>query len=154
MTLGEKQQSLLSELQSVPDSQQRLAMVVERGRRQPALSDADRVEANRVEGCLSQLWLVADWSGGVCSFRCDSDSAVVKGVATLLCEYYSGHSPEEILTADTAFLAQAGITQHLSANRRNGLARVEERIRAFARQCLGEAGFRDTNGIEIKPDGC
>jgi TatD DNase family protein len=60
----------------------------------------------------------------------------VKGVAGLLCEFYSGHAPAEILACEPSFLREAGITQHLTPNRRNGLARVWERIRDFAQSHL------------------
>jgi cysteine desulfuration protein SufE len=136
MTVRDKQQALLDELGRFADGQERLAHVVARGRRQPALPVELCTEAHRVEGCLSRLWIVSEMRAGQCHFRCDSDSAIVKGVAGILCEFYSGQTPAEILAADTAFLARAGITQHLTANRRNGLARVEERIRAFASACL------------------
>lgn len=138
MTLPEKQQALLDELMRRADAQSRLALVLERGRRLPPLPENQRVPEHLVPGCLSKLWLVMEFKDGCCHFTCDSDSAVVKGIAGLLGEFYSGHTPEEILAHDAAFLARAGITQHLTANRRNGLARVQEMIRNFASARLAE----------------
>jgi len=63
---------------------------------------------------------------------CDSDSLVVKAIAGLLCDFYSGQPPAEILAHDPRFLAPLGITQHLTPNRRNALAKIWERIRQFA----------------------
>ena len=57
---------------------------------------------------------------------------IMKGIAVMLCEFYSGQTPEEIAAIDPSFLREVGITQHLTPNRRNGLARIWERIRAFA----------------------
>lgn len=130
--LETKDRALSQELTRITDPQQRLAHVVERGRNSQALPLGSKTDANLVPGCLSKLWLVAEGRDGLCWFRSDSESAIVKGVASLLCEFYSGHTPGEILQAEPTFLSQAGITQHLSANRRNGLARIRGLIREFA----------------------
>lgn len=138
MTLREKQAALLAELKRPKNWQERLALVVERGRRLPPLPEELRTEEHRVHGCLSKLWLVMEFRCGRCCFRCDSDSVIVKGIAGILCDFYSGHSPEEVLAVDATFLAEAGITQHLSANRRNSLGRVQGMIFDFARRCAGQ----------------
>ena len=100
----------------------------------PALTAEWRTEAHRVPGCLANLWLVVEWREGRCWFLCDSDSQIVRAVAGLLCEFYSGQKPAEILALEPGFLEQVGINQHLTANRRNVLSRVWERIRGFAEQ--------------------
>lgn len=86
----------------------------------------------RVPGCLANLWLVAETRDGRCFFQCDSDSQIVRAVAGLLCDFYSNAAAAEILALPPDFLEQAGINQHLTANRRNVLSRVWERIRGFA----------------------
>jgi len=138
MTLAEKQRMLLAELTRPKDAQGRLSLVVERGRKLAPLPEDRRLPEHQVPGCLSKLWLVMEFKDGCCHFACDSDSAVVKGIAGLLCEFYSGHTPREILAHDASFLSQAGITQHLTTNRRNGLGRVQEMIRDFASARLAE----------------
>ena len=137
MTLVEKKQELIADLAHARGAQERLAWLVARARRQPPLEAAFKTEAFRVEGCLSKLWLVAERREGHCLFRCDSDSQIVKAIAGVLCEFYSGHAPAEILVHEPGFLGQLGITQHLTGNRRNALTRVWERIRAFAQSQLG-----------------
>ncbi|MDB6124479.1 MAG: Fe-S metabolism associated SufE [Pedosphaera sp.] len=132
MTLIEKKQNLLATLSQIKDAQERFAYVVERGRRQPLLDASLKTDEFRVEGCLAKLWIVPEFKGGKCYFRTDSDSAIMKGVSSVLCEFYSGQKPEEIVSIDPSFLGQVGITQHLTQNRRNGLARVWEKIRGFA----------------------
>ncbi len=144
MTLVGKQQALVAEFSAICDSQARLAHVIERGRRHPPLAETQRIETNRVEGCLARLWLACEFRGGRCHFACDSDSAVVKGVAALLCEFYSGHAPVEIVSMEPAFLVGIGITQHLTANRRNALTRVRETIRAFAQRQVEQQGQMET----------
>jgi cysteine desulfuration protein SufE len=132
VNLAEKQLQLTAELAALKSGQDRLALLVARAKRQPSLAPALRVEANLIPGCLAKLWFVPQAKGGRCFFACDSDSLIVKAIAGLLCEFYSGHTPAEILAHDPQFLGPLGITQHLTPNRRNALARVWDSIRQFA----------------------
>lgn len=132
MSLAEKQSQITAELAALKNGQDRLAHLVEQARRRAPLAPEQRVDSNLIPGCLAKLWVVSQFRDGCCFFACDSDSLVVKAIAGLLCEFYSGHRPAEILTHDPKFLAPLGITQHLTPNRRNALSRIWERIRAFA----------------------
>ena len=132
MNLAEKQRQLTAELAARSHGQDRLACLVDKARQRPPLAAASRVDERLIPGCLAKLWFVPEFRDGRCFFTCDSDSLVVKAIAGLLCDFYSGHPPDEILAHDPAFLAPLGITQHLTPNRRNALARVWERIRQFA----------------------
>jgi cysteine desulfuration protein SufE len=132
MTLSEKQAELMQELRKARTPQDRLAYLVRRAREQPRFDPEFRTEEYRVEGCLSRLWLVMEFKRGRCYFRSDSDSLIVKGIAGLLCDFFSGHTPGAIVAHDPSFLAEAGINQHLTPNRRNALSRVWESIRGFA----------------------
>jgi len=111
-----------------------LQWLVEQARQRPALAAEWKTEPHRVPGCLANLWLVAELRGGRCHLQCDSDSQIVRAVAGLLCEFYSDATPGEILAQPPDFLEQVGINQHLTANRRNVLSRVWERIRSFAEE--------------------
>ena len=132
MTLPEKQQQIAAHLAEFRNVQQRLNWLVEQARARPALPQELCVEAHRVPGCMARLWFVAELREGVCQFRTESDSLIIKGIAGLLCELYSGQAPADILAHDPSFLASFGIHQHLTPNRRNSLDRVWEEIRRFA----------------------
>ena len=132
MNLAEKQVELTAQLAAQKNGQDRLAWVVGRVKKNPPLAVALRADENLIPGCLAKLWFVPEFRAGKCFFSCDSDSLVVKAVAGLLCEFYSGHAPVEILTHSPEFLAPLGITQHLTPNRRNALSKIWERIRQFA----------------------
>jgi cysteine desulfuration protein SufE len=132
MNLAEKQLQLAAELAALKNGQDRLAFLVAKAKQRPALVPEQHVEANLIPGCLAKLWFVPRFSNRLCFFACDSDSLVVKAIAGLLCDLYSGQTPAEILAHDSQFLAPLGITQHLTPNRRNALARVWDRIRQFA----------------------
>jgi cysteine desulfuration protein SufE len=136
MNLAEKQFHLTSELAALKNGQDRLAFLVAQAKRRPLLAPERRVDAHLIPGCLAKLWFIPQLRDGQCFFACDSDSLVVKAIAGLLCEFYSGHAPVEILAHDPQFLAPLGITQHLTPNRRNALSKVWERIRQFAVQSV------------------
>jgi cysteine desulfuration protein SufE len=138
MKLAEKQNQISTQLAALKSGQDRLVFLVEKARARRSLPPEFRMDANRVPGCLAKLWLVAEMRAGHCHFDCDSDSLIVKAVAGLLCDFYSDQSTEEILAIEPDFLVPLGITQHLTPNRRNALARVREFIRHFA-QAQGSA---------------
>lgn len=106
--------------------------MVERAKKIPPLPPESRKDSNLVPGCLARLWLVAEFRDGCCHFTSDSDSLIVKAIAGLLCDFYSGQKPGDILCHNPDFLAALGITQHLTPNRRNALARVWEHIKNHA----------------------
>jgi len=114
----------------------RLAHLVERARHAPPLSAAEKSEAHLVSGCLAKLWLTGACVDGLCQFRCDSESLVVKAIAHTLCELHSGVTPAEVLASTLIDLAPLGVTQHLTPNRRNALSRVMERLHEQARRFL------------------
>jgi cysteine desulfuration protein SufE len=132
MNLAEKQLQLTTELTALKSGQDRLAFLVAQAKRRPPLAPERRVDANLIPGCLAKLWFIPQLRDRQCFFTCESDSLVVKAIAGLLCEFYSGQAPAEILAHDPQFLAPLGITQHLTPNRRNALSKVWERIRQFA----------------------
>ena len=136
MTLAQKKQELIDDLSLLPSAQDRLMYVVDRAKKSPPLPEGLRNAETRVEGCLSNLWFILEFKEGKCYFRVDADSHIVRGIAVVLAEFYSGHPPAEILQNDPAFLSTVGITQHLSPNRRNGLSRLWEKIRGFAAEHL------------------
>ena len=133
MNLAEKQVKLTSRLAALKSGQDRLACLVEKAKQRPPLAPEQRVDANLIPGCLAKLWFVPGFRDGKCFFACDSDSLIVKAIAGLLCEFYSGHAPAEILAHDPKFLAPLGITQHLTPNRRNALSKIWGRICEFSR---------------------
>ena len=136
MTIQHKRDQLIQRLSAIKGFHDRFARIVEEGKRRPPLEPALRVDRYKVDGCLSNLWFIPEFRDGKCYFILDADSLIVKSIAGLLCDLYSGFSPEEILSLDPGFLAVVGITQHLSPNRRNSLSRIWEKIRGFAEEHL------------------
>jgi cysteine desulfuration protein SufE len=132
VTLAEKQQHMIDELAIIDDPQERLSLVVDRARKRPPLPDAERTEAQRVKGCISQAWLVGERRDGHCYFRGDADSPLVRGLVVLLCDLYSDAPPAEILGTEPELIEKLGLARNLSPTRLNGLRSVRAAIRAFA----------------------
>lgn len=132
MTLVEKQQQLVTDYTLIEDAQERLAAIVDRARNIPPLPDAERTEANRVKGCVSLAWLVAETRDGRCHFRSDADSPLVRGLLKLLCDFYSGAPPAEVAATEPVLLEELGLARNLSPTRLNGLRSVRAKIRDFA----------------------
>lgn len=142
MSLSDKRTRIVEEMSFLPDRFERFTYIVDYGRDHEDFPASLRTSTFQVEGCQSQLWLVPEFRDGLCHFRADSDSSIVKGIATIICDYYSGESPETILAGDVKFLEEVGVDQHLSSNRRNGLGKVDERIKRFASSCLEPDGAK------------
>ena len=131
-TIQEKRDRLIEEMSLFDDSYERFAYVIEKGKKADPLPDKYKIEAFRIEGCMSNLWLIPEFREGLCFYRSDSDSPITRGVTHLLCGLYNEQTPEDVLSIDPAFLSEVGITQHLSSNRRNGLSNVTSKILGYA----------------------
>ena len=123
----------------------RYRYVIELGRMLEPMPEAEHSPDNKVQGCVSQVWLSkrVDRSGGngpVLKYRGDSDAHIVRGLVAILLTLYSGHSPQEILSTDaTAVFDEFGFREHLTPQRSNGLRSMVERIRGDARAALATA---------------
>jgi len=136
MSINTKCDQLVEELMPFEDPLERFAYVIDRAKDAPGLEAEYKIDTFLIKGCISQLWVFPKFKDGKCYFQADSDASITKGTATLLCELYSGETPEVVIRVEPDFLSEVGITQHLSPNRRNGLTGVREKIKAYAQHCL------------------
>lgn len=132
MNLVEKQQQLIDDYGLIENPQERLSAVVDQARRFAPLPENQRIEVHRVRGCISQVWLVSELRAGRCHFRVDADGPLVRGLVTLVCEFFNDATPAEILACDTDPIAALDLLRNLSPTRQNGLAAIRAAIRAFA----------------------
>jgi cysteine desulfuration protein SufE len=123
----------------------RYRYVIELGRTLTPLPDGAHVDANKVQGCASQVWLVTNVkpngaSGPILTFQGDSDAHIVRGLIAILFSLYSGKSARDILAIDSLELFdRIGLRENLTPQRSNGLRSMVERIRAEAKGALAEA---------------
>jgi cysteine desulfuration protein SufE len=128
-----EQDAIVEEFAFFGDWAERYQYLIDLGRKLPPLPDELKTEANKVHGCQSQVWLVADGDARALTFRAISDSAIVSGLIALLLRVYSGRSAAEILDTPPRFIEAIGLAQHLSPTRSNGLASMLKRIQDEAR---------------------
>ncbi|MGF1551935.1 MAG: SufE family protein [Paracoccaceae bacterium] len=119
------------------DWEDRYRYVIDLGRQMEPLPEAERVDAHKVEGCASQVWLVpaveGEGEGRRLHFRGDSDAMIVRGLIALLKALYSGRTLAEIRAIDAqAELDRLGFGQALSAQRSNGLKAMIRRLDGLA----------------------
>ena len=117
----------------------RYRYVIELGRALPPFPEPARTDANKVQGCASQVWLVSEakpalnGGGPRLEFQGDSDAHIVKGLIAILFALYSGQTAREILDIDAfAVFERLGLREHLTPQRSNGFRSMVERIRADA----------------------
>jgi len=119
------------------DWEDRYRHVIELGKAMPALDDAVKVPATKVDGCASQVWILpqidGDGDAAVFHFQGESDAMIVRGLIAVLHALYDGLSVGDVLKVDAgAELARLGLNDHLSSQRSNGLRAMVERIRLLA----------------------
>ena len=126
-------EEIVEDFEFLEDWEERYRHVIEQGKAMPALDDALKVPATKVDGCASQVWLHPKVENGVFSFDGASDALIVRGLVAVLRQLYNGLDVNEVAKVDAqAELARLGLQEHLSAQRSNGVRAMIERIRAVA----------------------
>ncbi|MBU2675590.1 MAG: SufE family protein [Gammaproteobacteria bacterium] len=133
------QQELIEEFGLFEDWMDRYQYLIDLGRRLPEFPEELRSEENRIRGCQSQVWFVADKKDGRLEFRATSDAAIVSGLIALLLRLYSGKYPKDILDTPPDFVTALQLESHLSPTRSNGLFSMLTAIRGFATEALRAA---------------
>ena len=126
------QQELIDDFSMFDDWMDRYQYIIDMGRRLPDFPDEFRTEENRIRGCQSQVWFVADEQDGRLEFQAISDAAIVSGLIAILLRLYSGRKPQDILDTSPDFVAALQLESHLSPTRSNGLSSMLQAIRNFA----------------------
>lgn len=128
---------LFDEFDALEDWEERCEFLIDMGFDLPEMLQESKTEENRVHGCQSNVWLIAeigDSNPTRITYSADSDAMIVKGLIAVLLAVYSGKTPQEVLDADIkTIFSRLGLDRHLSPARRNGLNGMVERIRSIAR---------------------
>lgn len=132
MTITEIQNDIIEEFEELDDWMDRYQLLIDIGSSQEPLDAKYKTDNNLIEGCQSRVWLQADYKDGRLFFRAESDALIVKGIVALLIRALSGHTPQDILSADLYFIDRIGLREHLSPTRSNGLVAMVKQMRAYA----------------------
>ncbi len=135
----EAQAAIAEEFGYFSDWSERYQYLIDLGRKLPPFPDDLKTEQQRLLGCQSMVWIVADGDAQALDFRAISDSAIVSGLIFLALRVYSGRSALEILATEPDYVAAIGLAKHLSPTRNNGLAALLDFMRDRARLAAGTA---------------
>lgn len=136
---------ILETFDFLDDWEDRYKYLIDIGRSLPSLPDTEKNDINKVRGCVSQVWLVTEFSKNsdgepVISYRGDSDALIVQGLVAIVLALYSGKTAQEILDIDVdGLFGKLGLQEHLTPQRSNGLKSMVGRIRADAQGALAAA---------------
>jgi cysteine desulfuration protein SufE len=134
-------EEIVANFELLEEWEDRYRYLIELGRIMEPLPDAARTDANKVQGCASQVWLETTLNRSVgeptLHLHGDSDAHIVRGLVALLTTYYSGKTAPEVLSSDAiALFRELGLSEHLTPQRSNGVRSMVERIRRDAQAVL------------------
>jgi len=132
MTIAETKDQIINEFNQFDDWMDKYNYLIEMGRSVPLIDETQKTDANLIIGCQSRVWLSSEYKDGLIYFTADSDAVITKGIAFLLIRVFSGHTPTEIVEAETNFLDKIGLKEHLSPTRSNGLLSMVKQIKLYA----------------------
>jgi len=133
------QQEVIEEFQFFDDWMDRYQYLIDLGRRLPEFPDEYRTESNKIRGCQSQVWFVADNKDGKLEFQAIRDAAIVAGLIAVLLRIYSGKRPRDILDTPADFITVLNLESHLSPTRSTGLHSMLKAIQNFAAEAAQAA---------------
>ncbi|MGV3461717.1 MAG: SufE family protein [Flavobacterium sp.] len=132
MTIKEIQEEIIDEFSMFEDWEERYQYVIDLGKTLPLIDGQYKTEENIIKGCQSKVWLHGEQQDGKVVFTADSDAILTKGIIAILIRVFSNQSPTAILEADTAFIDEIGLKEHLSPTRANGLVSMIKQIKMYA----------------------
>jgi cysteine desulfuration protein SufE len=131
-TIKEKQSEVVEEFEFFDDWMDKYNHLIELGKDLPLIDASHKTDDNIIKGCQSRVWLHADVRDGLVWFTADSDAIITKGIIALMVFVYSGQPAQDIVEADTDFIDQIGLKDHLSPTRANGLLAMIRQMKYFA----------------------
>ncbi|MHA3788555.1 SufE family protein [Flavobacterium hauense] len=132
MKIKEIQDEIIDEFSMFDDWEERYQYVIDLGNSLPLVEEQYKTEDNIIKGCQSKVWLHGEQQDGNIVFTADSDAILTKGIIAILIRVFSNQKPADILEADTHFIDEIGLKEHLSPTRANGLVSMIKQIKMYA----------------------
>jgi cysteine desulfuration protein SufE len=132
MTIKEIQEEIIDEFAMFDDWMERYEYIIDLGKSLPIIDVQYKLDENLINGCQSKVWLYSELENDTIKYTADSDAIITKGIVALLLRVYSGQKPTAILTAETGFIDEIGLKEHLSPTRANGLVSMVKQIKMYA----------------------
>lgn len=131
-TIGEIENEIVEEFSLFDSWDDKYEYIIDLGKRLAPLEPEHKKDENRVRGCQSTVWLVADYKNGRVYYRAESDAIIVKGLISMLIRVLSGQTPDSIVAAKLEFLSEIGMMKHLAQTRSNGLLSMVKQMKNYA----------------------
>lgn len=132
MTIQEIQDEIVDEFAMFDDWMQRYEYMIELGKSLPLIDEKYKTADNIIKGCQSKVWVHADLENNKLIFTADSDAIITKGIIAILIRAFSDQHPQEIIDANTSFIDEIGLKEHLSVTRANGLVSMIKQLKLYA----------------------
>jgi cysteine desulfuration protein SufE len=132
MTIQEIQHEIVDEFSMFDDWMQRYEYIIDLGKGLPLIDEQYKTDNNIIKGCQSKVWLHAEQQDDKIVFTADSDAILTKGIIAILIRAFSNQKAGDILEANTDFIDEIGLKEHLSATRANGLVSMIKQIKMYA----------------------
>ena len=130
--IEEVESEIIEEFSLFDSWDEKYEYIIDLGKKLEPLEDKYKLDENKVRGCQSTVYLVADYRDGKIWFRADSDAVIVKGLISMLIRVLSGHTPDEIVEAKLDFIKEIGMMSHLAQTRSNGLLSMVQQMKNYA----------------------
>jgi cysteine desulfuration protein SufE len=133
MTIQEAQEEIINEFKLLDgDMEMTILYIMELGQKLPEFPAQARTEVNEVKGCQSKVWMLAEERDGMVFFEADSNTAITKGLVSLLIRIFSGQRADDILKADLYFMKSIGMERFIGTQRSNGFAAMIKQMKLYA----------------------
>ena len=131
-TIEEIEAEIVDEFSLFDSWDDKYEYIIDLGKKLPALEERHKLNENKVRGCQSTVWLVANYKDGKIFYEADSDAVIVKGLISMLIRVLSGQSADAIVSAKLDFINKIGMTNHLAQTRSNGLLSMVKQMKNYA----------------------
>ncbi len=132
MTIKEIQNEIIEEFSLFDDWMQRYEYIIDLGKSLPLIDEKYKTEENIIKGCQSKVWVHGEKNNDKIIFTADSDAILTKGIIAILIRAFSNQKASDILEANTNFIDEIGLKEHLSPTRANGLVSMIKQIKMYA----------------------
>ena len=131
-TIEEIEQEIIEEFSLFDSWDDKYEYIIDLGKKLSPLEEKHKLDENKVKGCQSTVWLVADYKDGKILYKAESDAVIVKGLISMLIRVLSGQTPDDIVNAKLDFIREIGMMSHLAQTRSNGLLAMVRQMKNYA----------------------
>lgn len=141
-TIQETEKEIVDEFSLFDSWDDKYEYIIDMGKKLPPLDEQYKQDENKVRGCQSTVWLVAENKEGKIFYKADSDAVIVKGLISMLIRVLSGKEPDAIIGAQLDFIKDIGMMSHLAQTRSNGLLAMVKQMKNYA------LAYKLKNGVQ------